>query len=239
VLLNINGLSTRRVNKLTCKELIEVFDTHDIVLLTETWTNDYSDLHVQGFEHFVLNRTEMLKTSKRASGGIIAYIRNYLVTPDTLVFRSHDDILCIKISASKLCLENDLYIILCYAVPEGSSRQALIESNMFDRLLSYILELEIKQGLNLNLLVCGDLNAHTSELPDFVPDDDIAHSYFLPDDYVEDSYLPRKSLDKGRVNSNGIQLLDICKQSGMRILNGRLYDDKIGNFTYVGKTGKV
>jgi hypothetical protein len=69
VLFNINGLSTRRVNKLTCKELIEVFNIDDIVLLTETWTNNYSDLHVQDFEHFVLNRTEMLKTSIRTSGG--------------------------------------------------------------------------------------------------------------------------------------------------------------------------
>jgi len=49
---------------------------HDIILLTETWTFELSDLHVEGFNHFVLNRTEMKKDCKRCSGEVIKYLRN-------------------------------------------------------------------------------------------------------------------------------------------------------------------
>jgi len=78
-LLNVQRLSSRRVNKLNTKELTTVFDTHDIVLLTETWAHSYSQLSYNGFECFVLNRTELLKSSKRSSGGIAVYVRNNYV----------------------------------------------------------------------------------------------------------------------------------------------------------------
>ena len=85
-----------------------------------------------------------MKTSKRSSGGIIVYIRNAFVGKNTLVFKSQDDIICVKIEASKVNLSNDLYICLCYVVPEGSSRQAMIESHTFERLLEFIVDLDPK-----------------------------------------------------------------------------------------------
>ena len=39
-------------------ELKHVFQTNDIVLLTETWSSVYHDLHVDGFECFILHRDE-------------------------------------------------------------------------------------------------------------------------------------------------------------------------------------
>jgi len=68
--LNVQGLVTRRTNKLTSPELLSIFQTHDVVLLTETWANSYCDVNVPNFEHFVLNRTQIKKNIKRASGGI-------------------------------------------------------------------------------------------------------------------------------------------------------------------------
>ena len=173
--MNVQGLSTRRVNKVQSSELINVFSSHDIVLLTETWTNEFSDLNVNGFDHYVLNRTQLLKSSKRASGGIIVYIRNELTSKDTLVFTSEDDILCIKISESKICLQHDLYIFLCYVIPENSSRQAMVERHTLDRVLDYIQNLNSKHGENLNVILCGDMNAHTSDLPDLVSEESIHH----------------------------------------------------------------
>jgi len=68
------------------------------LLLTETWSNDYVDLSVNNFEHFVLLRTENVQSSKRSSGGLIVYVIRELVSSDTLVFQSQDDIVCIKIN---------------------------------------------------------------------------------------------------------------------------------------------
>ena len=55
-LLNAQGLISRRTNKLKSPELKNVFNNSDLVLFTETWTDDSSDLNVNDFEYFVLNR---------------------------------------------------------------------------------------------------------------------------------------------------------------------------------------
>ena len=64
------------------------------------------------------------------------------------------------------------------------------------------------------------------------------HMGVFPDDYVTDSPLHRVSEDRG-FNYNGSQLLDLCQQTGLRILNGRVGLDKnIGKYTFVGSQGK-
>ena len=95
-LLNIQGLATRRTNKLNLSDLQHIFHSSDVVLLTETWTDDFSDISVNNFEHFVLNRKDIKPGSRRNSGGIILYLRNNLVSTDTLVFTSEDDFLWVK-----------------------------------------------------------------------------------------------------------------------------------------------
>ena len=107
-------------------------------MFTECWTNQFSEITVNNFEAFVLNRQENKRNSKRNSGGIILYIRNKYVSNDTLVFTSHDDILWVNISSSVLSLNNDLYICLCYVIPDESNRQALTETNIFDRILESV-----------------------------------------------------------------------------------------------------
>ena len=89
-LLNCQGLVTKRTNKLKSTEFQRIFNSHDVVLLTECWTNQFSETSVDNFESYVLNRNENKRNSKRNSGGIILYIRNKYVSNDTLVFTSHD-----------------------------------------------------------------------------------------------------------------------------------------------------
>jgi len=60
--------------------------------------------------------------------------------------------------------------------PEGSSRNSMIESHTVDRLSEYICNLDSKVGSNLNLIVCGDINARTSDLPDYVTDENRVHN---------------------------------------------------------------
>lgn len=133
-------------------------------------------------------------------------------------------------------LNNDLYICLCYVPPENSSRQTLIETHTFDRLLDFITQLYVNVSDDFNFVLCGDLNAHTSDLPDFVANDTFNEN-LLPEDYISDSHITRCSQDKGRVNNNGLILLDLCKQTGMRIVNGRFDKDLMGRYTHVGARG--
>ena len=237
-LLNCQGLVSKRTNKLKSVEFENIFKSHDVILLTECWTNEFSEITVNNFDSFVLHRQENKKTSKRSSGGIVLYIRSRYVSNDTLVFTSHDDILWVKISSSVLSIDRDLYICLCYVVPDGSSRQALIETNIFDRILESVAHIESKSQKDFSMLICGDFNSRTSDKPDFVLDDDSRNVNFLPDEYTPDQFMSRYSEDIGHVNDNGLLLLDLCKQTGFRILNGRVGEDKgVGKFTFVGSRG--
>ena len=237
-LLNCQGLVTKRTNKLKSTEFKRIFNSHDVVLLTECWTNQFSETSVDNFEAYVLNRNENKKNSKRNSGGIILYIRNKYVSKDNLIFTSQDDILWVKISSSTLSTENDLYICLCYVVPDSSSRQALLETNIFDRILESVVYIESKSQNDCNIIICGDFNGRCSNRPDFVLDDDSIHMNVLPDEYTPDRFMDRYSQDIGHVNNNGLLLLDLCKQTGVRIMNGRVGADRgVGKFTFVGSRG--
>ena len=157
--------------------------------------------------HYIDKRKK--RGSKRISGGIILYVRNKFVSKDMLIFKSQDDILWVKIAKSVLSSTNDLYICLCYVIPDDSSRQALTETNIFDRLLDSVVFVENKADNNFHLLICGDFNGHSSINPDFVLDDDTANIDVLPDEYSPDGYMHSFSEDVGHVNNNGLFTIGI------------------------------
>ena len=97
--------------------------------------------------------------TERNSGGLILYIRNTYVSNDTLVYTSMDNIIWVKIDKSLLSLSSDLYIALCYVTSVDSSRQSMLETNVFDRLLDTVSFIENKTCNCCNLLVCGDFNS--------------------------------------------------------------------------------
>ena len=68
-LLNCQGPVTKRSNKLNSSDFRRIFSSNDIVLLTETWTDQSSEITVDNFDAFVLHRQDKKCTSKRNSGG--------------------------------------------------------------------------------------------------------------------------------------------------------------------------
>ena len=64
----MQGLKTRRLNKFQLDDLKVIFSKNDFILFTETWADGYSDLIVNGFTHYQLNRSEYKSDTKRASG---------------------------------------------------------------------------------------------------------------------------------------------------------------------------
>ena len=140
---------------------------------------------------------------------------------------------------------NDVYLANIYIVPEGST---YLKQNEFNLLYEDIL----KVPDNSEVLLCGDYNARTGvklefdvhfsgcngDLNDLLPPDD-GGVYYMIENMHRNGRLARKSKDKEVDNKHGTQLLDLCKSTGMLILNGRMGRDKgIGEFTRDDTTGR-
>ena len=87
----------------------------------------------------------------------------------------------------------------------------------------------------MSISYLGDLNARTANLADFVEDDSVDHVDVLPDDNSADTPMSGMSADTG-TNQFGTCLLDLCKQSGLRIINGR-FGAESGKYTYLTDRG--
>ena len=114
VLLNIQCLISKRTNKLNLKELKNIFDVNDLVMRTETLTDEYSDLSFEGFKVFWLSRLEKHRKSKRSSGGIAIYIRDKFYKPNMLYKEDSDDILWLRFEGTTFNLQHDVF--MCCAI---------------------------------------------------------------------------------------------------------------------------
>ena len=120
---------------------------------------------------------------------------------------------------------------LSYNSRIGSSRETLDDDfNIFDRILQSIVSFEEQSNNRCQFLICGDLNARSANLADFV-DDSVDHVDVLPDDYSVDTPMSRMSANTG-TNQFGTCPLDLCKQSGLRIVKGR-FGAESGKYTYL------
>ena len=122
----------------------------------------------------------------------------------------------------------DVYLSGIYLWVDGSPIYDVYNVDLFE-----LIDNDIFDDDNLgSVYVCGDLNSRVGSRHDFI--------YFAcRNDFVDaDNYIPdcpslRASFDK-TCNSFGIRLLELCKSTYYRIVNGRLDN---GMYTYVGPNG--
>ena len=141
--------------------------------------------------------------------------------------------------------EKDIYLGNVYIVPEGSTYLKYDEFNLLYQQIPEVPD-------DSEIALCGDFNARTGVTPDFdlhfygsyaglnelLPADDRSVNHLISVLWQR-NVLTRASKDKTIINRHGIHLLELCKSTGMLILNGRLGRDKdIGEFTRDDTTGK-
>ena len=140
-----------------------------------------------------------------------------------LFMTDSDDLMWLRLEGRLFNSQEDIFICLSYNVPEGSSRPGLIDNiDIYDRIADHMVHIHNITNNRCSFLVCGDFNARTSNFPDYVKDDTSEHIHVLPDDYLVDTPLGRVSEDRG-FNRYGSHLLDFCKETGLRIVNGRVW----------------
>ena len=167
----------------------------------------------------------------RNSGGISIFYRSkYCKCVNICKSVSSDDIVWVvfKFEHLKLCFG------VLYFSPQGSSSYS--DQQNFT-ILEDELALYSSKFPNFDFIICGDFNARTANDPDYVTDDT---NYFVPlgDDYLIDNDISVRTSRDETTNAYGQLLLDFCKNTQMRIINGRLFDDRDkGYFTYTKDTG--
>ena len=172
----------------------------------------------------------------RTPGGIAVFVRN---TVSNFVHHYKTSEFGIYLKINNVIVNGVItdIIIACLYIPcEGSSfYNSRNEDNGLEEISD---ELERIRDDSTCLIVMGDLNARTSEMPDYIINDDVNY-LSLPDWWSDSFSLPRKSRDKnGPINRYGRSLIDLCKKHEIHMLNGRSPNDPDGEFTFCAPTGQ-
>ena len=204
--------------------------------MCETWTNERSDITLEGYEHYAFHRKRKPR-AKRDSGGLILYYRTNIAKGIKFLKKFGESVIWIELDKEFFKLEQTIIIACCYVVPQGSSRNDILDINVFDELVMSIAQYASLYE-HVGFIIMGDFNARTATDADLVVNDN--NEYLpLPDDYINDVTMnDRISKDIRAPTANGRQLLDTCKSCSVRLLNGRYGHDRgVGEFTFHSTQG--
>ena len=236
---NIDGAYYKRKDGDICKfddtDVHNSFLNHQIVSLVETHCDASQKPHVDGFAPPVCNVRPKTPGAPYHSGGILIYIKNEISKGVTILPETNSEYRWIRLNKSFFNMSHDIYICTVY-ISNGSFGA----KNNDDILM--LIENDIAR-FNRNgskIIVCGDFNARTCNDPDYLEGDgysELDDVLDLPVTLIENKPIPRNNKDTHAIDKRGKNLLQFCKITHMRIINGRVFGDTYGNFTCYSHNG--
>ena len=178
--------------------------------------------------HIIVVDQNLIKEPDQIEG-VFQYFSNVICQKVLRFFKSYDTgILWIKLCKHYTGLKEDLFVCLTYIPPENSS---IHKSHDFD-FYGTIDEDVVRYSSIGKIFLCGDLKSRTGNKSDYVETCNLERYIdTVPNDLYEDNVDVRVSEDN-TTNVYGDRLLHLCKETGLRIVNGRLCEDKgKGKFT--------
>ena len=168
---NIQGLHDDIFGcKLQSAEFLKNISKRDIVILTETWGCSH-DISIPNSEVKIIPPNKLKnKKSGRSSGGVIVLNRTYLKNRIE-VTKVHSNYVWLKLKdyySFNTLIDNTKHLNICaiYIPPETSPYfSGVIFDNIRDDINTF-------SNYDNPLMICGDLNAQTSNLQDFISDID-------------------------------------------------------------------
>ena len=217
---NINGLG----DKLGYPEIQTIMCAHDIVVYLETMKDSNFDLVYPGYQCFHYVGKEKTGKAKRPWAGILVMISNNCAQYVT-VTDSSDIMVWLTVHNPR---GGNIHLGFFYIPQEGSSHS--------DPSIDYFQSMQdhvMKYSKTGEVLLCGDFNARTGSLCDYVPNCNI-------EDYISSiSHLPdetkRHNVDV-TVNTHGKKLIRFCKATALQIQNGRLASSKYTCYRHNGES---
>lgn len=193
-------------------------DTFHIVGLVETWSEKAPTLvNFTCFE----KKASKVKSKGRASGGICFLIKEKCVTDIMVIENELSEVLWLncKINGKKFVMA------VAYRAPEGSNYE---NENFFSALEEEIEQMK-ENFPNHSMILGGDFNSRVG-----TNEDTEESECDIFDNRIQ--VLEKANKDK-TINKAGKQLIKVCKNNNLVILNGRLPGDTMGEFTFLDTKG--
>ena len=225
---NIEGLSSR----LCEPNFVQHVLTFDVCCFVETFTSAEFDFDIYFSDYFVFHSPAVkLSHQGRRSGGVVTIVKKSFSNTVCQLPCIHDNMIALKFGSTS---QGEVILVSVYIPPVDSQyyKDKEIKCNLI--LLEEAL-LDIQEAHpRANIVICGDLNARTSNWNQHIEDDCYSQEY---DCHCPDNVSYRNSQDKVR-NKFGDILIDLCKVYHICIMNGSNKDDREGKFTYVSQHGE-
>jgi hypothetical protein len=202
------------------------------VFLSECWINKTFNETIDGYKILSFPR---YKSKTVQGGGIVILIKDIYASLVSVEEVYHDTIVWVKIDASLSSNNQDIFYAFVYLPPPNSVFYQQYQCDIFSDF-----EYQIAKYMLLgNVFVLGDINARTKTKDDFIAND-LLHNSVINDSiltYEQDCNLITRTNPDNGSNEYGMKLLNMCKSTGLRILNGR-HECGLGNeYTFNGANG--
>lgn len=229
---NVNGLYRRSNGERLCKLDDESFEScmkSDIVCLLETHATKRDVLNYEGYKCYSCCRPE---ETNKPSGGIAVFIKKEFTTGIKLIDKSNSDIIWLKLDKSFFNFSKDLFLSFVYISPVNScyTKRTSCDKVIFDKLENDVSRYSVLG----DVMLLGDMNAHINSMDlDYIKLDmnDILDD-FLPCNYTADTVQKSRNTEINQnTNEYGKQILELCNEAQLRILNGRTIGDSKGKVT--------
>ena len=136
-----------------------------------------------------------------------------------------NDLLWVRVSKDLLGTPKDVFLCSVYISPVYSAVHKRADDSIFD-VLEQDIELFSSKGY---VILGGDFNSRLGSLQDFNEDDPL--DLDLEPEMLTNIDIPRNFSDRNPANGFGKSLTNLCTQSDLRILNGRILGDLSGKYT--------
>jgi len=222
-------------DKLNEPNFISYIKSYDIVILSECWIDKSFDDIIDGY---ICKPVPLLKSKHKQGGGLFLLIKNCFVKYIERVEILNDTIIWLKIAKDITTCGVDYYIGCVYLPPVNSKYYKMYNCDLFFDLVNSV---EKFASDTAKVFLLGDMNARTAIGNDFIENDNICGPIFDSFNhifgYMSDNNLPvRRNPDQG-TNEFGLKLLNLCRATGLRILNGRHEDGLADDYTFCGSRG--
>ena len=229
VSINVCGINRR----LKYPEFQDFISKYDLLILTETKTDDIDTIELNDFIFCAKNRQTCSRTR---SGGIVVGYRKSLAEYITPINTECKYVQWFKVKGTLFDCDSDVLFGAVYIPPEGSPYSSPDAFNEIE--LEY---LDLITGFEF-VCLSGDFNARVSEKKDYFDEIELSEFELILDDESDQlndvSKLELYDINKNRIcedkatNNYGVHLLNFCKVNSLYIMNGRTCNDaERGSFT--------